>query len=41
LFLIIELAAVPVKLSNDWWHAENTFVQIEKIDAPLMRVRVI
>jgi len=41
LFLIVELAAVPIKLSNDRWHTENSFIQIQKVNTPLMRVRIV
>jgi len=41
LFLVVKLAAVPIKFANDWRCAQNTFVQIEQIDAPLTCVRVV
>ena len=41
LFLVVKLAAVPIKFANDWRYAQNTFVQIEQIDAPLTRVGVV
>ena len=41
MFLVVKLAAVPIKLANDWRYAQNAFVQIEQIDAPLTRVGVV
>ena len=41
LFLVVKLAAVPIKVANDWRYAQNAFVQIEQIDAPLTRFRVV
>src|SRR5207249_5544569 len=41
LFLIVKLAAVPIKFANDWRYAQDAFVQIEQINAPLMRVMVV
>ena len=41
MFLVVKLAAVPIKLANDWRYAQNAFVQIEQLDAPLTRVGVV
>jgi len=41
LFLVVKLAAVPIKFANDWRCAQNAFVQIEQIDAPLMCVGIV
>src|SRR4029077_1521207 len=41
LFLVVKLPAVPTKFANDWRYAQNAFVQIEQIDAPLTCVRVV
>ena len=41
MFLIVKLPAVPIKFANDWWQAQSAFVQIEQIDAPLTRLRVV
>jgi hypothetical protein len=41
LFLIIELAAVPAELTDNWRQVESAFVQVQKVDTPLMRVRII
>ena len=41
MFLVVKLAAVPIKFANDWRYAQNAFVQIEQIDAPLTRFRAV
>ncbi len=41
LFLVVKLAAVPIKFANDWRYAQNALVQVEQIDAPLMLVGII
>ena len=41
LFLVVKLAAVPIKFAHDWRCAQNTFVQVEQIDAPLTCVGVV
>ena len=41
MFLVVKLAAVPIKFANDWRYAQNAFVQIEQIDAPLTSVGVV
>ena len=41
MFLVVKLPAVPIKFANDWREAQDPFVQIEQIDAPLTRLRVV
>jgi len=41
LFLVVKLAATPIKFANNWRQAQNAFVQIEQIDAPLTGVGVV
>jgi hypothetical protein len=41
LFLVVKLAAVPIKFANNWRHGEKAFVQVEKIDTPLIGVGIV
>jgi hypothetical protein len=36
-----KIAAVPIKFSNHWRDAEDAFVQVQQVDAPLTRFRVV
>jgi hypothetical protein len=41
LFLILELAAIAGKLANNRRQVESAFVQVQRVDTPLMRVRIV
>jgi hypothetical protein len=38
---IVELAAIAGKLTNNWRQVESAFVQVQRVDTPLMRVRIV
>jgi hypothetical protein len=41
LLLIVELSAVTIKFADDRRQAENAFVEVQRVDTPLMRIRIV